>query len=210
VINVGATGTELSRTTTQDRTDRELDLQSMKNTVEELKQSIEPNRNRIISNLGQTFDFLFTDSISRAKLDSVDYGVKLRQIKREARLMDQYVSRNQRSIKQLSNQVNKYQIEIYKKYAIPAASLAFILIGAPLAVMSRRGGMGYSIAVSIGLFIIYWISLIGGEDLSDRGILSPFWSMWGANILVGGIGLYLVWIVTGERRIFGFFRRRRD
>jgi lipopolysaccharide export system permease protein len=102
--------------------------------------------------------------------------------------------------------MNKYNIEIYKKYSIPVASLAFILIGAPLGVISKRGGMGMAIAISIFLFTVYWAFLIGGEDLADRNMVSPFWAMWGANILLGGIGLYLLFIVVTERRVFGFFR----
>ena len=209
VINVSESGNDLNRTTSSNRTDREMDIESMRNTVSELKESIEPGRRRIKTNIEKTFEYLFTDSLAAAAGDSVDYSLALKNVKREARLMDQYVSRNRRSIRQLGNQINKYQIEIYKKYSIPAASLAFILIGAPLAVMSRKGGMGFSIAISIGLFIVYWVFLIGGEDLSDRGILSPFVAMWAANILIGGIGLFLVFIVSGERRIFGFFRRPR-
>jgi len=103
--------------------------------------------------------------------------------------------------------MNKFNIEIYKKYSIPAASLAFILIGAPLGILARRGGMGVAIAISFLLFVVYWASLIGGEDIADRGLLSPFWAMWGANILLGIVGIYLIYIVVTERPLFAFFRR---
>ncbi|MEK7249732.1 MAG: YjgP/YjgQ family permease, partial [Bacteroidota bacterium] len=32
---------------------------------------------------------------------------------------------------------------------------------------------------------------IGGEKLADRNLLSPFWGMWAANILLGIVGVYL-------------------
>ncbi|MDF1546143.1 MAG: LptF/LptG family permease, partial [bacterium] len=208
IINVSASSSELNRTSSDIRTDREMNIKSMRDTVEELAESITPSRIRIQANLQKNFNSLFNDSLLGGLRDSVSYPVMLNSVKREARLLSQYVNRNQNSIKHLKNQINKYEIEIYKKYSIPAASLAFILIGAPLAMMARRGGMGYSIAVSIGLFVVYWAFLIGGEDLSDRGILNPFLSMWAANFLVGGIGLYLAFVVTSERTIFGFFRRK--
>ena len=66
-----------------------------------------------------------------------------------------------------------------------------------------------AIAISILLFVIYWAFLIGGEDLADRGLLSPFMAMWSANILVGAVGLYLLYIVVTEKLIFGFFREAR-
>ena len=69
--------------------------------------------------------------------------------------------------------------------------------------------MGVAIAISIVLFTIYWAFLIGGEDLADRGLMSPFWAMRIANILMGALGLYLLYIVASEKPIFSFFRKKR-
>jgi len=69
-------------------------------------------------------------------------------------------------------------------------------------------GMGAAIDISILVFIVYWAFLIGGEDLSDRGLVTPFWAMWSANILLGGIGCYLLYIVMTEKPMFSFFRRK--
>ncbi len=79
-------------------------------------------------------------------------------------------------------------VEIHKKYAIPAACLVFVLIGAPLGVLARRGGLAAGVGLSLGFFLIYWACLIGGEDLADRQIVSPYVAMWSANFLVGGLG----------------------
>ena len=40
--------------------------------------------------------------------------------------------------------------------------------------------------------MLYWACLIGGEKLADRELLSPFLSMWIANIILGSAGLFLV------------------
>ena len=117
------------------------------------------------------------------------------------------MERNKQQIVSQEQTVDKYMSEIYKKYSIPGAIIAFILIGAPLGVMSRRKGMGIAIAISIILFVIYWVFLIGGEDLADRGLLSPFWAMWSANFLIGGVGLYLLYIVVTEKPLFSYFRQ---
>jgi lipopolysaccharide export system permease protein len=52
--------------------------------------------------------------------------------------------------------------------------------------------------VSLGLFVIYWAFLIGGEDLADREFVSPFMAMWSADFLIGLVGLLLLWSVTNE------------
>jgi lipopolysaccharide export system permease protein len=89
-------------------------------------------------------------------------------------------------------QINQYLVEIHKKYSIPAACIVFVLVGLPLGVMVRKGGFGVAASLSLGFFILYWACLIGGEKLADRGILSPMWGMWSANIIIGAFGVYLL------------------
>ncbi len=90
------------------------------------------------------------------------------------------------------NQMDSYDVEIQKKFAISAACIVFVLLGAPLALRFPRGGVGLVIGVSLGVFALYYVGLIAGEALADRGILSPFWAMWAANILFTAIGLGLL------------------
>jgi len=88
-------------------------------------------------------------------------------------------------------QIDQYRVEIHKKYSIPVACLVFVFIGAPLGIMARRGTFGVAASLSFGFFLLYWASLIGGEKLADRGIIPPWVGMWGANIVLGILGLYL-------------------
>ncbi len=101
-------------------------------------------------------------------------------------------------IEALERQIDQYWVEIHKKYSIPAACVVFVLVGLPLGVMARRGGFGIAATLSLGFFILYWACLIGGEKLADRAILSPFWGMWIANIIIGVVGIYLTYRVGRE------------
>ena len=101
----------------------------------------------------------------------------------------------------LERQTDQYWVEIHKKYSIPTACIVFVLVGLPLGVMARRGGFGIAATLSLGFFVMYWACLIGGEKLADRAILSPFWGMWIANILIGALGLYLTYRVGREALI---------
>ena len=89
------------------------------------------------------------------------------------------------------NEINKYEVEIYKKYALPAACVVFVLIGAPLGTMTRKGGFGVAASISLFFFLIYWAFLIGGEKLAERNFFSAFWGMWSANILLVIAGTFL-------------------
>ena len=77
----------------------------------------------------------------------------------------------------------------------------FILIGAPLGMMSRKSGFSVSMAFSLGFFVIYWIFLIGGEEFADRGYLSPVLSMWLPNLVLGILGLFMCYLQALEQRI---------
>lgn len=102
-------------------------------------------------------------------------------------------SKNQVQIeKQLDKQVDVYDVEIYKKYSIPFACIIFTLIGAPLGYRVKKGGFGIAAGLSLLFFLLYWASLIGGEKLADRDIVSPFWGMWLVNVILGIFGLYLM------------------
>ena len=101
-------------------------------------------------------------------------------------------------VKYWQDQINKYLVEIYKKYAIPVACIVFILIGAPLGTMTKKGGFGIAASISLFFFLIYWACLIGGEKLADRSLLSPFMGMWIANILLGIAGIFLTYKTVKE------------
>ncbi len=91
-----------------------------------------------------------------------------------------------------NDQIDQYWVEIHKKYSLPFACIVFVLIGAPLGTMMRRGGFGMAAGMSLIFFLVYWAFLIGGEKFADRGLLSPFLGIWSANIFLGILGIFLM------------------
>ena len=85
-----------------------------------------------------------------------------------------------------------YGVEIHKKLALAVACFVFVLLGAPIALRFPRGGVGLVIGVSIVVFGLYYVALIGGQALGVRGFVPPAVAMWGANLLFGGIGIILL------------------
>lgn len=98
------------------------------------------------------------------------------------------VLRNQHEGRQL--EMNRYTVEYHKKFAIPVACIVFVLVGAPIAVRFPRGGAGMVIAISLTIFAIYYMSLIGGESLGDRGIIPAWWGPWAPNLIFGLLGVW--------------------
>jgi lipopolysaccharide export system permease protein len=209
VINISGTGSELVRTESDMRMEREKGIDEMKQEVKANDAGILPLSQRIDTTLQEKAKYLFSDSFVYNQKAAVSDSQALAMVRSDASIAMRVIERNRQQIQAKNQMSDRLQVEIYKKYSIPAASLAFILIGAPLGILTRKGGMGIAISISILLFVVYWAFLIGGEDLADRDIITPFIAMWGANILIGIVGAYLLYVVVTEKPVFSWFRKIR-
>ena len=191
----------LERSTTRRRGDREMSAQMMRNRVSDLNVKIESAYDKIQQYSDNTIEKIFKPVLT---IDKNSYapiklwtptdremekaiGNSLRRIKRTIQL----IASESTIIKSYGRQQNKFLVEIQKKYSIPFACIVFMLVGAPLGIISKKGGLAVGMSISLGFFLIYWSFLIAGEALADRGIISPIMAMWSPNILVGALGIYL-------------------
>jgi lipopolysaccharide export LptBFGC system permease protein LptF len=98
--------------------------------------------------------------------------------------------RRQKEIK--ARERDRFEVEVQKKIAIPFACAIFVLIGGPLGIRVGSGGIGVGVGLSLGFFLLYYLFLVGGENLADRGLLSPIVAMWIADVVFAGVGIWLV------------------
>ena len=105
-----------------------------------------------------------------------------------------------RTIQWEAQRADRYRVEIHKKFSIALACIIFALIGAPLGLSVRRGGLGTVGALATGIFLFYWVTLVQGEKLADRGLLVPWVGMWAANIVMIALGLWLMVYITLDLR----------
>ena len=92
-------------------------------------------------------------------------------------------------------QMSKYAVEVQKKFALSIACFVFVLFGPPIALRFPRGGVGVTIGVSLVVFGAYYVCLMAGETLADKGRLDPVIAMWGANVIFLVAGLLMLWRV---------------
>ena len=211
---LGGVGDEWTRTDSEYRTDREKSSDQMQVDIDTWQASIDSRWRTIGNTCSSWVSAVFIrapDSqivaypmpVARADFLPAEDSANANQraFERVGRVVAM-IEREKAAMQNQQRLINQYRIEIYKKYSIPAACIVFALIGCPLAVRARRGGIATAIGVSIGLFLLYWAFLIGGEDLADRGFVSPFWAMWSADILIGVMGLFLLWAGTNEVALY--------
>lgn len=194
----------------QFRTDREKSSEQMLIDIMKWQTAMTPYREKIQSLTKERFARVFVDTLPTVKDSTTAMVAVLGGLARDEESNLRVIQgESDRGIATQQKLIDSYYVEVYKKYALPTACFVFVLIGAPLGILARRGNLGISIGISLGLFVMYWAFLIGGEDLADRGIVTPFWAMWSANILIGIAGLYLIYIVSTEKPLLTLFTFRR-
>ncbi len=116
----------------------------------------------------------------------------LRQARAQHQQLLGQIETEQAVIRSYRRSINSLMVEVHKKYSIPAACIVFVLVGVPLGVMARHGGMAVGGGIGLLFFLLYWAFLIGGEELADRGYVTPFIAMWSPNFIVGAAGVVLL------------------
>jgi lipopolysaccharide export system permease protein len=175
------------------RGDREMSAATMRHRVDSLlviKTGYDKYLNADIQK------YFYGDSLAKRNNIIPPYGgpaMKYQNIINEASFARNTVVSSATRSRMIQTEINRMEVEIYKKYAIPFACVIFILLGAPLGIMIRKGGFGMAGSISLFFFLVYWAFLIGGEKLADRGIISPFWGMWAGNVLMGALGVGLTY-----------------
>ena len=95
--------------------------------------------------------------------------------------------------------------ELHRRLSIPFACLLFGLIGAPLGIRRSRSGKSAGISMALLVFLVYYMVLAAGTNLSDTGKLSPAIAYWLPNVLMTAAAGMLVY-KKGHEKDFNVFR----
>jgi lipopolysaccharide export system permease protein len=204
----------LNRTSESNRTDREMRVPQMigeinknnllisqiYNRIEKVKKEIgitslnTNSLNAIIQEIERlkeakvskvTEEREYNDEIAISNFEQKEYITSLnnnaRQFKNEFTLIENYQKTN-----------NKFRVEIHKKFTLAIACILFTLVGAPLGMLVRNGGMTIASGLSIAFFLIYYILLIWGEQLADRNLINPGLGSWLPNIVLFISGMIIL------------------
>ena len=88
--------------------------------------------------------------------------------------------------------IRRNLLDLHSKVAIPFASVVFALIGIPLGIQPHRSGGSIGFGLSILIILVYYVIMTIARALGESGALPPALGAWLQNLLVGGVGAYLV------------------
>jgi LPS export ABC transporter permease LptF len=83
--------------------------------------------------------------------------------------------------------------QLNEKVTLAFSPMVFILLGAPLSIITRRREKSINIGLAILIIVVYYPLFIGCEALGIQGYLDPTLAMWLPNIIFGAIGAMLTY-----------------
>ena len=191
IIYIHNVGNKLVRSQSDYRTDREKTSAQMLGEVKKLKATVMASREQI-QNIASTSWEKLNSAVYNRNAPAVEPGQVTEKLMKENQNVLNQISSEEQNIRSQRRYKNSLLVEVHKKFALAVACVVFILVGAPLGIMAKKGGVAVGLGLSLGFFVLYWAFLIGGEELADRQFISAFWAMWSANILIGGAGIYIL------------------
>ncbi|MDR2934443.1 MAG: LPS export ABC transporter permease LptF [Candidatus Adiutrix sp.] len=85
-----------------------------------------------------------------------------------------------------------FRLEWHERWARPAAAFLMTLVGLPLGASFRARGRNFPFLTALVIYLIYYVLSSLGWSLGMMGRLSPATSVWGPNILLSSLGLFLL------------------
>lgn len=98
--------------------------------------------------------------------------------------------------------IRRHEIELHRKFTLAFACMVFFFIGAPLGAITRKGGLGMPVVISVIMFIIYYIIDNTGYKMA-REALWPCWAgMWLSSFVLLPIGIFLTYKAATDSALF--------
>lgn len=99
------------------------------------------------------------------------------------------------ALKYDKNSLERYPLftEIHKKISLSFSCFVFFLISIPLGIQTKKTAKSTNFGLSLLLIIIYYLFLVAGKALGEKGLFPPYLVMWLPNILLGTLGIFLLY-----------------
>ena len=228
-ITIPADDLFLNRRDTTSRSDREMTIAMILEKRKSINDRLDIVKGRIGRALIRTgMDSLVPPSLEASQLllenyknafsaDTSNSGDVIYRKEKDIDVVSRQLTNEYNLLRSYAKSSNKYNVELHKKFSLPVASILFIMTGASLGVLFRKGGFTIATGLSFGFFLIYYILMIGGEDLADRTILTPMVGVWSPNIILLIIATYLMIHTVREQpplrfelNIFKRFKKKKN
>lgn len=98
--------------------------------------------------------------------------------------------------------MDRYWIEIHRKFSFSLACIVLFFIGAPLGAIVKRGGLGWPMVMAVLFFVLYHLLTIVGEKTALSGEIEIWLGMWLSTIVLLPIGIFLIVKAKNDSELF--------
>lgn len=109
------------------------------------------------------------------------------------------ISSKKNQFKQKQILLNKIEMSLHSKYALPFACVILFFVGAPLGAIIRKGGLGLPMVIAIMIFLTYHFIGLFASNSAEGGSLSPFLGSWLSTIILFPLSIYLTYRATTDQ-----------
>lgn len=119
-----------------------------------------------------------------------------------ARNIKGYVNVSSNEIKIRTASVKRYKIAWHTKFTLSFACIVLFFIGAPLGAITKKGGLGMPMILSIVFFVIYHLLNTFGKKFAQDLILTPLQGIWLSSLVLGIVGICLTYFALNDKKLF--------
>lgn len=147
----------------------------------------------------------------KAKNDK-ELGVELDSIyQQKARFLKNVKGKVHTDLGFYEDRKNAILIERYKRQVYTVACVLFVLLGIPIGLSIKRGGLAIIGGIATAILTIYWSILVLGDKMIKNAVvkMDPFWAIWGTNFITIAVILWATAYYTyGRFWKFSFKQKR--
>lgn len=188
-----------------------VEIDSIKREIEEVPSAISSyNRNYIV------FSKIFQDTTPAIKdiksaPDSIGYteiisgaGPNMEVLQgaiSSLQSMSSYVEMQLNDLNLKNYHLQKFKVELHKKFMLSFACIIFLLIGGSMGAIVRKGGLGMPIIIAASFYMIFHILNMIGDKLAYNAVVSPGIGAWLPTIVLFPIALWLTYEATNDSSV---------
>jgi LPS export ABC transporter permease LptF len=86
-----------------------------------------------------------------------------------------------------------FSCQEHLRWALAITPLLFVALGIPLAIRVQRGGRSIGFGISLIILMGYYVAIMGGSGVAQRGLWPPWLAVWMGNVIIACLGAWFNW-----------------
>ena len=147
-------------------------------------------------------DSLANTTVIFEELDQIQQQNAIQAAQSKLRQKNQNLAGQEEYMAGVNRDMNAYWIEFHRKFALTFTIIVLFFIGAPLGAIVKKGGFGAPVVIAALLFMIYFVLISIGDSLASSQVVSAFFGMWFASMVLVPIAFVLMRAAAKDTPLF--------